>query len=98
MGFGHGKTDAYRAAIEYAGVCGAMSAEENAKAKTLLDRIVAMLTKLGQRGYSIQEDGAKYGQEIIDTDSDTDPDTDERRKKRKRMPTKSFHLTANRRR
>jgi len=60
-------------------VCGAISAEENVKAKALLDRIVAMLTKLGQRGYSIQEDGIEYGKDIDDTDSDTDPDTDGRR-------------------
>ncbi len=61
-------------------VCGAMSAEENVKTKILLDRIVAMLTKLGQRGYSIQEDGTEYGQDGVDTDSDTDPDPDERTK------------------
>jgi four helix bundle protein len=36
-------------------VCGAISSAENADAKKLLDRIVAMLTKLGQRGYSVQE-------------------------------------------
>ena len=33
-------------------VCGALTAEQNAEAKALLDRIVAMLTKLGQRGYA----------------------------------------------
>jgi four helix bundle protein len=42
-------------------VCGALSSDENAKGKELLDRIVAMLTKLGQRGYSIREDSAEYG-------------------------------------
>jgi four helix bundle protein len=34
-------------------VCGALSAQENIEAKQILDRIVAMLTKLGQRGYSV---------------------------------------------
>ncbi len=34
-------------------VCGALSPAENADAKRLLDRIVAMLTKLGQRAYSV---------------------------------------------
>jgi hypothetical protein len=57
-------------------VYGAMSAEENAKAKAVLDRIVAMLTKLGRRGYSVREESAEYGAERIDTDTDTDTDTD----------------------
>ena len=35
-------------------VCGALGAEVNADSKRLLDRIVAMLTKLGQRGYTTQ--------------------------------------------
>jgi four helix bundle protein len=37
-------------------VCGGLPMVENAKQKDLLDRIVAMLTKLGRRGYSINED------------------------------------------
>jgi four helix bundle protein len=37
-------------------VCGALSSAENADAKLLLDRIVAMLTKLGRRGYTVRED------------------------------------------
>jgi four helix bundle protein len=53
-------------------VYGAMSAEENAKAKAVLDRIVAMLTKLGRRGYSVREESAEYGAERIDTDTDPD--------------------------
>lgn len=36
-------------------VCGALSALENDGAKKSLDRIVAMLTKLGQRGYFVRE-------------------------------------------
>jgi four helix bundle protein len=36
-------------------VCGAMPSGENSKGKELLDRIAAMLTKLGRRGYSIAE-------------------------------------------
>ena len=40
----------------------AIGAEENSKAKNLLDRIVAMLTKIGGRGYIIkEEDSANYG-------------------------------------
>ena len=36
-------------------ICGALTASENTDAKKILDRIVAMLTKLGQRGYTIGE-------------------------------------------
>jgi four helix bundle protein len=45
-------------------VCGGLSSAENAQAKILLDRIVAMLTKLGQRGYSIGDDQAVYSTPI----------------------------------
>jgi len=41
-------------------VCGALSKAENAKAKDLLDRVVAMLTKLGQRGYSVGDEIVEY--------------------------------------
>jgi hypothetical protein len=41
----------------------------------LLDRIVAMLTKLGQRGYTVHEDQVPYAVGIDpDSDSDSDPD------------------------
>jgi four helix bundle protein len=40
-------------------VCGAITKIENDEAKKILDRIVAMLTKLGQRGYSIGDSQAK---------------------------------------
>jgi four helix bundle protein len=36
-------------------VYGAIGAEENRKAKDLLDRIVAMLTKMGGRGYVVKD-------------------------------------------
>ena len=55
-------------------VCGALSAEDNSKAKTLLDRIVAMLTKLGQRGYVVHEELHEYRTAENDTDSDSDTD------------------------
>lgn len=58
-------------------VCGAMSAEENIRNKALLDRIVAMLTGLGQRGYTVHETPSDYQITRNDTDSDTDPDADE---------------------
>jgi hypothetical protein len=50
----------------------------------LSDRIVAMLMKLGQRGYAVHEDPAEYATGI-NPDTDTDPDADG-----KRMPTNHF--------
>ena len=49
-------------------VCGALDVDENVQGKRLLDRIVAMLTKLGGRGYSIQEDATEYEPEVNDND------------------------------
>jgi four helix bundle protein len=57
-------------------VCGALTAEQNAQSKMVLDRIVAMLTKPGQRGYAIHEEPGEYRAGRNDTDSDTDPDSD----------------------
>ena len=42
-------------------VCGAIDAKENDVAKRMLDRIAAMLTKLGGRGYSVGDDVEGYG-------------------------------------
>ena len=54
-------------------VSGALSAEENATAKVVLDRIVAMLTRLGRRGYTVGEEPAGYGTAgSPDADSDSD--------------------------
>ena len=64
-------------------VCGARPTEENASRKALQDRIVAMLTKLGQRGYIVHEDPALY---TAGTDPDSDPDPDESRKQTDRRP------------
>ena len=59
-------------------VCGVLSPESNTEAKQLLDRIVAMLTRLGGRDYSVEEEPAEYRTESVNTDadSDTDPDPD----------------------
>jgi glutamate synthase domain-containing protein 1 len=51
-----------------------MSPGANAGARKLLDRIVAVLTRLGQRGYTVGEQPADYGIGRIDTDSDLDAD------------------------
>ena len=52
--------------------CDALSADDNNQQKALLDRSVAMLTKLGQRGYAIREDLGEYGVGQFDTDTDRD--------------------------
>ncbi len=42
----------------------------------MLDRIVAvaMLTRLGGRDYSVEEEPAEYRTEAVDTDADSDTD------------------------
>jgi glutamate synthase domain-containing protein 1 len=57
-------------------VCKALSADDNSKQKALLDRIVAMLTTLGQRGYAVSEELGGYRVGQFDTDADADVDTD----------------------
>jgi hypothetical protein len=52
----------------------ALSAEENATGQAVLDRIVAMLTRLGRRGYVVREASAGYAAGGIDTDGDSDTD------------------------
>jgi len=49
-----------------------LSADDSNQQKALLDRIVAMLRKLGQRGYSVREELGEYRSSQIDTDTDTD--------------------------
>ena len=49
-------------------VCGALTEEENGK------RIVGILTKLGQRGYTLQEKRAVPCGHMIDADPDPDPE------------------------
>ena len=53
-------------------VCDALSADDDNQQKARLDRIVAMLTKLGQRGYAVREDLGEYRVGQFDTDTDTD--------------------------
>ena len=52
--------------------CEALSADDNNLQKALLDRSVAMLTKLGQRDYAIREELGEYGVGQFDTDTDRD--------------------------
>ena len=65
-------------------MCGALCPRDNADAKRLLDRIVAMLTKLGNRGYSIREESGEYRTDADDTDTDTDTEEG-----KQAMPTSS---------
>jgi len=55
-----------------------ISAEQNHQGKISLDRIVAMLTKMGGRSYTVKESGIVYYSGNDDTDTDGDPDTDKR--------------------
>ncbi|MBW2177572.1 MAG: four helix bundle protein [Deltaproteobacteria bacterium] len=54
----------------------ALDSEENRERKIELDRIAAMLSRLGGRGYCVKEDTRPYGQTELDPDSDPDPDSD----------------------
>ncbi|MDH3282473.1 MAG: four helix bundle protein [Gammaproteobacteria bacterium] len=72
---------ARESALEYAAiqdvleVCDALPRERNAAAKRLLDRMVAMLTKLGQRGDSVHEptsDDNRMGGSDPDADTDSE--------------------------
>jgi four helix bundle protein len=59
--------------------CGAMAQGENVQAKEILDRIVAMLTKLGGRGYCAERSSPEHPCESrakSDGDCDCDTDTD----------------------
>ena len=53
-------------------VCEALSAGDNNQQKAMLDRLVAMLMKLGQRGYAVREGLGDYRVSQFDTDTDTD--------------------------
>jgi len=59
-------------------VCGALLPAENADAKRLLDRIFAMLTRLGKRGYLVREVPNKYGIGEVESDPDPDPESERR--------------------
>ena len=57
-------------------VCGVISASEGEESKAMLIRIVSMLTKLGRRESTVNEDQAGYGSDLIDNDYDHDNDHD----------------------
>ena len=63
---GHEKLDVYRLSIGYR--------EESRQRNVELDRIAAMLSRLGGRGYSVKERLGEYGYTEFDPDPDSDFD------------------------
>jgi len=55
-----------------------ISTEQNHQGKILLDRIDAMLTKMGGRSTSVKESEIVYYSGNADIDTDSDPDTDKK--------------------
>ena len=51
-------------------VCEALSADDNNQQKARLDRLAAMLTKLGPRGYAVVEELGAYRVSQFDTDTE----------------------------
>jgi len=52
--------------------CHVLSPDQNAEAKTMLLRIVSMLTKLARRNHELREEPARYGMDDYDNDNDND--------------------------
>ncbi|MDP3480018.1 MAG: four helix bundle protein [Desulfoprunum sp.] len=52
----------------------ALDGEDSLKRKQELDRMAAMLSRLGGRGYCVRENTESYGNAVFDPDSDFDPD------------------------
>ena len=52
----------------------ALNERESTERKVELDRMAAMLIRLGGRGYCIEETPLIYGDSDFDTDTDTDTD------------------------
>jgi four helix bundle protein len=57
--------------------CKVLTAAENVQGKTMLIRIVSMLTKLGQRGHEVRENPGFYGTRL-DYDYDNDNDNNDK--------------------
>ena len=70
MGLGHERLDVQDVLV----VGKALYKQESRERKLELDRIVAMLTRLGGRGYCVKENSATY--KSLETDPDYDPDSD----------------------
>jgi four helix bundle protein len=59
----------------------ALTETESQERKFELDRMAAMLSRLGGRGYCVKENSAVYGVEQIDFDPDSDFDPEESKSK-----------------
>jgi hypothetical protein len=70
----------------------AITPEENEKTKALLDRIVAMLTKLGQRGYAVHDVPGEYRTKEIEIDPDTDSERCQDKTGNRQPPTEGFGI------
>ncbi len=55
----------------------ALDKQESQERKIELDRMAAMLSRLGGRGYCVKEDSAAYGCSEFDFDPDSDFDPEE---------------------
>ena len=55
----------------------ALTEPENRERKTGLDRMAAMLSRLGGRGYDVREESRSYSVREADFDTDTDSDFEE---------------------
>ena len=65
------------AAIQDVRVVGkALDEAESGSRKADLDRMAAMLSRLGGRGYQAREEASAYGGNPVDSDSDSDSDPD----------------------
>ena len=72
----------------------ALDREESQERKVELDRIAAMLSRLGGRGYQVKEEGARYGAEGLDFDPDSDSDFDETTKSQQAAAADAPHRSA----
>ena len=75
----------------------ALDKTESQSRKMDLDRMAAMLSRLGGRGYQVREDRTIYGDERNDFDPDFDSDLDEGAKEpRQTLGHGLYHLFLNR--
>jgi len=72
----HAKAAKPKPAEDVLEACGAISPQAQAEGKQLLDRIVAMLTRVGRRGYPVSKEILAYRTQAIDPDPDADSDPD----------------------
>ncbi len=80
MQFGHEQLDVCRLSVGCAAwacalspaACQVLSAEKSDRGKTMLVRIVSMLTKLSRCSHELREESTRYGDHDYDNDYDND--------------------------